>query len=238
MIGAPFEQRGRWRVPCVCACGKRVEILRSSLLRAGRPTRSCGCLQGHVASAQSRKPLRRGERFGRLTVIRSAGVKAGLTRSGLPFYISRYICRCDCGTRLTTQRGHLVSGHTASCGCHKREATRSTHTTHGMSSTPTFNSWAAMQQRCYNKNARPYYLYGGRGIGVCQRWRDSFAAFLADLGPKPGLASPLTASTIRATMSLVIVAGQRISNSAGTSAVTPRSYSRARASRSRNGLHA
>ena len=44
-----------------------------------------------------------------------------------------------------------------------------------------------MQQRCYNKNARPYYLYGGRGIGVCQRWRDSFAAFLADLGPKPGL---------------------------------------------------
>ncbi len=50
---------------------------------------------------------------------------------------------------------------------------------------PTYNSWQAMIQRCTNPNATYYYLYGGRGITVCERWRSSFVSFLADMGERP-----------------------------------------------------
>ena len=58
---------------------------------------------------------------------------------------------------------------------------RLTMTTHK----PTYSSWASMIQRCTNPNAGGYHRYGGRGIRVCERWRDSYAAFLADVGPRP-----------------------------------------------------
>lgn len=44
-----------------------------------------------------------------------------------------------------------------------------------------------MKNRCYNPNARDYAHYGGRGIGICKRWRESFEAFLEDMGRRPGL---------------------------------------------------
>jgi hypothetical protein len=43
-----------------------------------------------------------------------------------------------------------------------------------------------MIARCENPNAPKYPDYGGRGIKVCSRWRGSFEAFYADMGPKPG----------------------------------------------------
>lgn len=57
--------------------------------------------------------------------------------------------------------------------------------THGMSGTPTYNSWMGMRQRCHNPNAWNYPHYGGRGIRVCTRWLESFENFLADMGEKP-----------------------------------------------------
>src|SRR5215467_11252112 len=53
--------------------------------------------------------------------------------------------------------------------------------------TPENMAWNAMNQRCYNPRCRAYPRYGGRGIEVCSGWRESFAAFLADMGPRPGL---------------------------------------------------
>ncbi len=49
-----------------------------------------------------------------------------------------------------------------------------------------YDIWSAMIQRCHNPNSTGYLRYGGRGIFVCQRWRDSFNDFLADVGPRPG----------------------------------------------------
>jgi hypothetical protein len=42
-----------------------------------------------------------------------------------------------------------------------------------------------MKARCFNPEHRYFNYYGGRGITVCDRWRDSFEAFLEDMGPKP-----------------------------------------------------
>lgn len=47
-------------------------------------------------------------------------------------------------------------------------------------------SWRHMISRCFNPDDRKFPLYGGRGVTVCERWRRSFAAFLEDLGPRPG----------------------------------------------------
>jgi hypothetical protein len=60
-----------------------------------------------------------------------------------------------------------------------------------MTDTPEFRSWTAMLTRCYNPNATGYERYGGIGIKVCDRWRDSFENFLADMGPRPTLGHSL-----------------------------------------------
>lgn len=48
-----------------------------------------------------------------------------------------------------------------------------------------YAAWADMIQRCHNCGNRRYAAYGGRGITVCDRWRNSFAAFISDMGPRP-----------------------------------------------------
>lgn len=52
---------------------------------------------------------------------------------------------------------------------------------HGGHGTLTYSRWKSMMQRCNDPNADNFKHYGGKGISVCERWRD-FAAFLADMG--------------------------------------------------------
>lgn len=56
---------------------------------------------------------------------------------------------------------------------------------HGMSSHPLYSTWGGMIQRCYYKDNKHYKDYGGRGIKVCDRWLNSFALFVEDMGEKP-----------------------------------------------------
>lgn len=56
---------------------------------------------------------------------------------------------------------------------------------HGMWQTPTYATWKDMKRRCFNPNYRHYACYGGRGIKVCNRWKDSFVNFFEDMGEKP-----------------------------------------------------
>ena len=119
-----------------------------------------------------------GKRFGRLTVISFGGYAKKLTK---------WKCRCDCGTETVVQSGNLSSGTTTSCGCYRREFKR----THGASGAARhgvnrseYNCWASMFQRCENPANTNYRHYGGRGIKVCDRWRD-FANFIADMGKRP-----------------------------------------------------
>lgn len=56
---------------------------------------------------------------------------------------------------------------------------------HGMSHSREYGIWGNMCDRCHNPNAQCYSMYGARGITVCDRWRASFDAFYADMGPRP-----------------------------------------------------
>jgi len=59
--------------------------------------------------------------------------------------------------------------------------------THGMTKSPEFSVWGAMKKRCSYKKDKCFHLYGGRGIKVCARWKNDFAAFFHDMGQRPSL---------------------------------------------------
>ena len=92
-----------------------------------------------------------------------------------------WLCRCFCGRHSSVRASNLISSHTRSCGCLKVEST----TTHGMRGSPEYSAWRAMIQRCRNGNHPEFENYGARGITVCDKWADSFEAFLSDMGVRP-----------------------------------------------------
>lgn len=99
-----------------------------------------------------------------------------------------WLCHCECGELTRVRAQWLRTGNTKSCGCLNQEKLRSrllAQVTHGASGTPEFWIWSAAKGRCHNENDKRYHQYGGRGIKMCERWRDSFANFIADMGLKP-----------------------------------------------------
>lgn len=75
-----------------------------------------------------------------------------------------------------------------SCGCLSLDAAKA-RAIHGMSRHPLHNVWLAMKNRCHLPTDQAFKHYGGRGISVCERWRESFVAFYEDMGEgwAPGL---------------------------------------------------
>lgn len=114
-----------------------------------------------------------GQRFVRLTVLEWAGRKG---------YKARWVCRCECGQLRTIFETNLLRGLSRSCGClgvkhgNARAGARSKE----------YDAWNNAKTRV-DSDGPPYYdKYKARGITMCASWRDSFEAFLADLGPRPG----------------------------------------------------
>lgn len=117
-----------------------------------------------------------GQRFGRLVVEqRVANDKSGNVR---------WQCRCDCGEIRSVLRQPLITGASVSCGCYWREVCATRSRTHGASMTRAYKAWAGMIGRCTNPKNDKWARYGGRGITVCDRWRD-YGAFLSDMGERP-----------------------------------------------------
>lgn len=102
--------------------------------------------------------------FGRLTVVSSAESDS--------CGHSRWVCECDCGNQVVIHGTNLKRGLTTSCGCKRIETTRERVKTHGMYGTPMYITWSNMRQRCENSHDKLYHRYGGRGITVCDDWKD------------------------------------------------------------------
>lgn len=68
-----------------------------------------------------------------------------------------------------------------SCGCLNNKKRRENNRKHGLYQHPLYNVWIDMKQRCYNPNDKYYDRYGGRGIKVCEEWKNNFIAFYNDM---------------------------------------------------------
>lgn len=136
-----------------------------------------------------KKKILTGKKFGKLSVL---GLPLGLKHSQ-----TKWVCKCECGFHTLTFGFSLLSGESKSCGCVAAEKSRhrwknpteemrkklsdnSSHAKHRLSKHPLFRVWTDMKQRCFNRNNKFYFQYGGRGITVCERWMD-FENFYQDM---------------------------------------------------------
>lgn len=110
-----------------------------------------------------------GQRFGKLVVIGLAGVIEHTGRKN-----SLWFCHCDCGRDVTLPRLSLT--HTKhgrrSCGCITHQLLQQANLRHGQASTKLYRKWASMIDRCSRPNSQRWSQYGGRGIEVCDEWKD------------------------------------------------------------------
>lgn len=118
-----------------------------------------------------------GNTYGRLTVI-----SKDVTGSSGQI---KWKCGCACGNTVIVRGDSLRSGATLSCKCLNNEIASNLFTKHGMYKTPTYRSFYNMLHRCYKASHKNFDNYGGRGIKVCDRWKDSFDNFFSDMGEKP-----------------------------------------------------
>lgn len=109
-----------------------------------------------------------GHKFGRLTVLEYA-----YTKGKRAFWK----CQCECGTVAYINSGNLKSGNSKSCGCLHNEELQKRVTKHGATKTRLYNIWHKIIQRCCDPKDSAFKHYGGRGITICDEWRNSFEAF-------------------------------------------------------------
>ena len=130
-----------------------------------------------------------GMTFGELKVIERSG---STEANGF----ATWRCLCNCGNETTVTSVSLRSGRTKSCGHLRVDVIRELKTKHGgragRRSTVEYQAWLDLVKRCSNPAYVYYENYGGRGITVCDEWRNGdgertgYGCFLAHIGPSPG----------------------------------------------------
>lgn len=128
-----------------------------------------------------------GEKHGRLTIMRVAGKNK--------YNHVLYECLCECGNLAIIEATCVKRNKTKSCGCLQKEKTKESSTIHGLTNTRIHRIWAAMISRCENQNNNRYYVYGSKGISVCQEWRNDFVQFY-DWSMKNGYSDELSIDRI------------------------------------------
>lgn len=145
---------------CRCDCGN-ITTVTTDRLRSGK-TKSCGCYHKNRFSLI-------GQRFGMLYVLERHSKKGKVVF---------YTCKCDCGNLKTVRAGDLRSGRTTSCGCYGQKMLEENRKfEHGLSNTRLYSIWDGMKKRCYSPKHESYKYYGGRGITICDEWRNNFKLF-------------------------------------------------------------
>lgn len=118
-----------------------------------------------------------GKVYGCLTAIRIQGPSR--SRGML------WLFRCSCAAPVIADGNEVRRGGITRCPQCAAEMKRITKKSHGLTNTAEYRIWCAMKARCLNHNTIAFNNYGGRGITVCDRWANSFEAFLEDMGKRP-----------------------------------------------------
>ena len=104
-----------------------------------------------------------GKKFGQLTVLEATTGERSCTY---------WKCQCDCGTITIKPAGQIYSGHAISCGCAMKKYRHKLSYDENGKITRLYTVWVSMRSRCNRPNDRHYYLYGGRGIKICDEWSE------------------------------------------------------------------
>lgn len=124
-----------------------------------------------------------GQTFGKLTVLARVESRVYFQASGKKRYSREWSCQCECGKIIPVQQDHLRSGHTTSCSCEGSRTRIGVRTkTHGLSGSPTYDSFRKAKERCTNPNEIGFTEYGGRGIEF--RFQ-SVEQLVTEIGPRP-----------------------------------------------------
>lgn len=120
-----------------------------------------------------------------VTGIRVGKVVAKQNTGTLDRNSSVYIWACDCGKEFTDSLLRVKARTLSGCEDCRSKAVSDNCKVHGMSGTKEWISWWGARDRCFNENHPHYKNYGGRGIRMCDEWRDDFMTFYEYLGPMP-----------------------------------------------------
>lgn len=107
-----------------------------------------------------------GLKFGRLKVL----CKENKDKYGKIYWK----CLCECGNITIVRGSALKSGNTKSCGCKIYDTNNQKH---GLRNTRLYGVWCGIKSRCYNVSNNAFDRYGGRGICMCEEWRNDFITF-------------------------------------------------------------
>ena len=109
-----------------------------------------------------------GKTFNRLTVIKRAEVEKKEVY---------YLCKCTCGNEKIIRGKDLKYNKIKSCGCLNKEKTTERNTKHSLRHTRIYRIWLLMKNRCLNSKYHLFKNYGGRGITICNEWKNDFISF-------------------------------------------------------------
>lgn len=164
-----IKERSSYLFECQCDCGT-IKNIRSGSLKSGN-SKSCGCLAKELSRKREKnlynpKAIKdmTGQRFGNLVIEGMEERK--------PHEKVRWICRCDCGNKISLTRTMLLNRNeeNLNCGCIEKFSYNKEY--------PRLRRiWGNMKQRCLNPKNDSYAGYGGRGITICQEWQEDFANF-------------------------------------------------------------
>lgn len=158
------DRYGQTRYLCRCECGNEKVVMGKSLRRG--LSKSCRCPKNLT-----------GMKFGFLSVGNETYL---LDKKGCK--LRAYYCLCDCGKEKIVLAKHLTSGHCVSCGCYGRSKNRMIESVIKIKycniefgcRNPLYEVWHGIKKRCSDEKEANYY---GRGITICDEWRNDFQAF-------------------------------------------------------------
>jgi hypothetical protein len=154
---------GRFDAKCKACHKEKREVWRRN--SAAKPANENAPFRQRIAKV----PMA-GNTYGKVTVLSEAGTDTCGNRL--------VQARCECGTVAIRQAASLRQpGYTCFSPCAEKLEGQTGHT--------LYNTYAMIIQRCENPKSTGWKNYGGRGIKVCERWRNSFLAFVEDMGERP-----------------------------------------------------
>lgn len=118
--------------------------------------------------------ISQGDKFGNLEIVRE--VESYVTPCGT--VRRRFLCRCICGNEVVRELSYLRHYPHLSCGCETIPiGVRCRKYSKEQTGSFLYSTWHGMIQRCYDKNSKSYKNYGGRGIVICDEWRNNYNEF-------------------------------------------------------------